>query len=126
MENGEWTSDNDKMKEVVVSYFQQLFQRKSSDFVYKDFPLGFSKINEEEKKTINKMVQFDKVKRSLDGIGGLKAPEPYGFPTLFYKKNWNVCKADLYNLAIECFREGRVSRDINQTFIALIPNITSP
>ncbi|KAL5834988.1 hypothetical protein ACOSQ4_014485 [Xanthoceras sorbifolium] len=74
---------------------------------------------------LNRRVNIEKVKASLDDIGGLKAPGPDGFPAIFFQKSWNLCKMDIFNLADECFREGIVPLEINHTYISLIPKVPS-
>ena len=51
----------------------------------------------------------------------LKAPGLDGFPALFYKHYWDIV-ADQAVLATQnFFRDGWLLRNLNQTFISLIP-----
>lgn len=49
------------------------------------------------------------------------APRPNGLSAAFYKSSWNLIKDDVFNLVDNFYTTATFPRDINQTFIALIP-----
>lgn len=55
-----------------------------------------------------------------------KAPGPDGFSGLFYKKCWNVLKADFYSLCHEFYNLNVDIRCINSSFITLVPKKENP
>ncbi|CAJ2671909.1 unnamed protein product [Trifolium pratense] len=59
----------------------------------------------------------------------LKAPGPDGLPALFYQKYWHIVGVEVQNLALSILNQNGDPRDINKTFLVLIPkgkNPTSP
>lgn len=50
-----------------------------------------------------------------------KSPGPDGFPTGFFKHNWNIVKEDMSEVILEFFKKGCLLREWNATFIMLIP-----
>ena len=51
----------------------------------------------------------------------LKAPDPDGFPALFYKHYWDIVGDPVVLATQSFFRDGWLLRNLNQTFISLIP-----
>ena len=59
-------------------------------------------------------------------LGGLKAPGPDGFPGVYFQKNWSCVRVKLCKAVKSFFDDGFLLRDLNQTFIALIPKVPNP
>ncbi|GAA0162534.1 hypothetical protein LIER_18607 [Lithospermum erythrorhizon] len=55
-----------------------------------------------------------------------KSPRPDGFPTEFFQKHWNIVGESLTNAAFSFLNNGHILKEINNTFISLIPKIPSP
>ncbi|XP_030478240.1 uncharacterized protein LOC115695305 [Cannabis sativa] len=51
----------------------------------------------------------------------LKSPGPDGFPTKFFKDYWDIVGPQTIEFVHEFFRFGTFSKEINQTFMVLIP-----
>lgn len=86
----------------------------------------FSSLTDRDISHLSSLVCENDIKHSLFNICGIKAPGPDGFPSIFFHKFWGSCKADLINMVSECFVQGCVPSDINQTLISLIPKISNP
>ena len=68
----------------------------------------------------------EEVRQALFAIESNKTPGPDGFGAGFFKHYWDLINEDLYQCILEFFRNGRMLRQINHTFIALIPKIENP
>ncbi|KAK2634593.1 hypothetical protein Ddye_029385 [Dipteronia dyeriana] len=68
----------------------------------------------------------DEVWSALYGCDGNKAPGPDGINLNFVKTNWSIIKYDFMNFMQDFYNDGSVVKDLNKTFIALIPKILSP
>ena len=55
----------------------------------------------------------------------LKAPEPDGFPVLFYKKYWAIVGESITRVVTSFFQAGRMLAEVNNSFIVLIPKSQS-
>ncbi|GJT07833.1 hypothetical protein Tco_0842295 [Tanacetum coccineum] len=88
-----------------------LFQNKVSRMSYLDM---VREISDDE----IKIIMFD--------IGDDRASGPDGFMFAFFKKGWDVIGSDVCKAIREFFTNGCLLKEINHTFIALIPNVPTP
>ncbi|GKD95568.1 putative RNA-directed DNA polymerase, eukaryota, reverse transcriptase zinc-binding domain protein [Tanacetum coccineum] len=72
-------------------------------------------------------VKYDVIKSVIFSMGDDKAPGPNAFTAAFFKKAWDVVGGDV-TCAIRdfFFSNGKLLKEINHTFISLIPKITTP
>jgi len=79
-----------------------------------------------ENLSLIRIPDMSEVKSTLFSINSLKTPGPDGFGAGFFKQYWDVVKNDFYNCIVEFFKSGRLLRQINRTFLALIPKRDNP
>nr|GEV63864.1 hypothetical protein [Tanacetum cinerariifolium] len=61
------------------------------------------------------------IKDAMFVIGDEKDPGPDGFTSLFFKKGWDIIGDDICNAVRDFFLNGKLLKEINQTFLTLIP-----
>ncbi|KAK2642951.1 hypothetical protein Ddye_024714 [Dipteronia dyeriana] len=88
--------------------------------------LSFNKISEEDRDWLEERFSPEEVVKALDSCDGNKAPGPDGFNLGFVKANWDVIEGDFMSFLEEFYRDGSVVKDLNKTFIALIPKCDKP
>ncbi|GKE60615.1 protein LAZ1, partial [Tanacetum coccineum] len=66
------------------------------------------------------------IKTAMFDIGNDKAPRPDGYTSMFFKKGWDVVDADVCKVIHDFFSNGKIRKEINHTFMALIPKIATP
>jgi len=69
---------------------------------------------------------IEEVKTAVWDSDNFKCPSPDGISLGFIKKIWEILKDDLLRFLHEFHRNGRLSKGINSTFIALILKVDSP
>ncbi|XP_028118945.1 uncharacterized protein LOC114316487 [Camellia sinensis] len=57
---------------------------------------------------------------------GNKAPGPYGFNMLCFQKIWKVMKKEVLNFIKEFYRNGKLVKGFNSSFITLVPKKENP
>nr|XP_025625612.1 uncharacterized protein LOC112717904 [Arachis hypogaea] len=77
-------------------------------------------------KSLYKIPSDREIKDAIFNIGSLKAPEPYGFPSLFYKEHQEIIKDSVLQLVRDCWVDPKLIKGINSTFITLIPKVKVP
>lgn len=59
-------------------------------------------------------------------LGVDKAPGPDGFPALFFHHYWDFISTDVSQAVLSFFNRGHLLKELNRTFITLIPKIPVP
>lgn len=59
-------------------------------------------------------------------IGNNKSPRPDGFGSMFFKRSWDLVKDDVCKAVMEFFRNGKMLKQFNATFVSLIPKVEKP
>ena len=66
-------------------------------------------------------VSLEEVKSSLSCLGKDKSPGPDGFPSYFFQETWDFVGQELWQVVEESRRKKFAFKDLNNTFLALIP-----
>jgi hypothetical protein len=66
------------------------------------------------------------VELAIHQMAPLKAPGPDGFNACFYQKNWELIGGEVCNAVISTLNLGVINKEINSTYIALIPKSKNP
>jgi len=115
----------DNVRNVVFSHFFSHF--KSSQVDRPGFDgLNFRTINVREGACLVKPFSLEEVKAAVWEFENFKCPGPDDVTFGFIKKFWDLIKDDVMRFLVEFHRNGRLSKVINSTFIALIPKVDSP
>uniref|UniRef100_A0A2N9HGL8 Reverse transcriptase domain-containing protein n=1 Tax=Fagus sylvatica TaxID=28930 RepID=A0A2N9HGL8_FAGSY len=79
-----------------------------------------------ENEELNSIPSPAEIKRAIFDMDSLKAPGPDGFPPLFYKHYWNIVGGNVIDTVQDFFKHGRLTQELNSTFIVLIPKVPNP
>nr|GEU31441.1 hypothetical protein [Tanacetum cinerariifolium] len=71
-------------------------------------------------------VSNDEIKRAMFDIGDGKSHGPDGYTSAFFKKGWDVVGSDVCRVVRNFFDNGKLLKELNNTFLALIPKVTTP
>ncbi|MCH79613.1 cysteine-rich receptor-like protein kinase, partial [Trifolium medium] len=88
--------------------------------------LQFSTLSLTEGGSLIKPFSVEEVKAAVWDCDSYKSPGPDGINFGFLKEFWNELQVDLMRFISEFHRNGKLTRGINSTFIALIPKVDSP
>ncbi|KAG7558973.1 Endonuclease/exonuclease/phosphatase superfamily [Arabidopsis thaliana x Arabidopsis arenosa] len=126
---GQRIENQDQIKDMTLSYFQNLLGTES---------LGVSPMDVEEIKGLMSfrcpsslypqllaIPSSQEIKDTLFKMPKNKAPGPDGFPVEFYLEAWDIIGDDTVAAIKEFFTSGYLPRHFNATAIALIPKDTA-
>ncbi|GKA54151.1 protein LAZ1 [Tanacetum coccineum] len=88
--------------------------------------LFHKKVFELSNETMTRPVTNEEIKRAMFGIGDDKSPGPDGFTPVFFKKGCDVVRHDVCHVVRDFFVNGKLLKEINHTFLALILKVTIP
>ncbi|GJW55345.1 hypothetical protein Tco_0099430 [Tanacetum coccineum] len=71
-------------------------------------------------------VMNEEIKAAMFDIGDKKAPGPDGYTSVFFKKGWSIIGPDICNVIRDFYSNGQILKEINHTFLALIPKVATP
>ena len=123
-EDGNWVYDNEAIKNMTRDFFMSLY---CEDFSGTIFPLRgcFPLVSAEDWEFIYRALTREDIKETLFSIGGLKAPGPNGLHALFFQSQWLTFGDSICELVFDIFHNPHKVKNINQTFISLIPKVDS-
>ncbi|GJV00076.1 protein LAZ1 [Tanacetum coccineum] len=84
------------------------------------------KVSETLNANMLRSVTNEEIKKAMFDIGDDKAPGPDGYTTTFFKRDWDMIGLDVCNAIHDFFDNRQILKEINHTFLALIPKVTTP
>ncbi|KAK2648316.1 hypothetical protein Ddye_015805 [Dipteronia dyeriana] len=79
----------------------------------------------DRERPLGRRVGLEEVWKVVSNCDGNKAPRPDGFNLNFIKENWDAIKQDFMSFMVEFHKNGSIVKELNQTFIALIPKCSN-
>ncbi|XP_074298573.1 uncharacterized protein LOC141629480 [Silene latifolia] len=136
-ENRDWIYDLLRVKEFFQRSFNELYAASIGSRVHDeannqspDFStvLNFitRSVTADDADFLNRPFTAKEVRCAVFQMGALKSPGPDGIPAVFYQKCWGLIKNDFVKAALSILNSGMVLREMNRTFIALIPKCENP
>ena len=118
--------EDDKIVEVISSYFQDIFTSSNpdpSDIIIRALTPC---ISEAMNNSLTGLPSPLEIKEALFAIHPDKAPGPDGFSASFFQTNWDLVKPALVHEIRGFFSSGCLPDKINATHVRLIPKIHAP
>ena len=123
--DGNWVHDSALLKSMIRDYFLSLYCGTQSG---EAFPLRgcFPTVSASDWTHIYRPLSVDEIKSTLFSMGGLKAPGPDGLHALFFQSQWSIVGDSVYAMVSDIFHNPERVKEINQTFITLVPKVEHP
>ena len=80
-----------------------------------------SLVTKEQNRMLCSIPKEEEIYRVVCSLGGDKSPGPDGFPIFFFQKEWKLVGKDVCDDVKEFFGSKRMLKEINSTFLCLIP-----
>lgn len=111
---------------MAVSYFQTLFTSSCPSLDGEIEELIQPCIYEEDNSLLCGLPSVAKITGAVMNLGALKAPGPDGMSALFYQHYWSTMNRALIDMVQHFFRTGYLLKQINHSFIVLLPKVDHP
>ena len=125
MVNGTLVEGVQLIRNAVFTHFIEHFKAEHSTRPGVE-NLPFKSLSYAEGSGLIKLFSALEVKEAVWSCDSFKSPGPDGVNFGFIKEFWEELKSDVMRFISEFHRNGRLTKGINNTFIALIPKIDSP
>ncbi|XP_021721963.1 uncharacterized protein LOC110689485 [Chenopodium quinoa] len=111
---GEWITELNAVKSLVVDYWKSLFQEEQREFIgHRLLQDGFPSIGEYDWSVLTRPCAECEIKKALMSMKAFKAPGPDGFQPLFYQKYWEVVKPSVTRLITDILDEKDFPEGLN-------------
>ncbi|KAK3212400.1 hypothetical protein Dsin_017106 [Dipteronia sinensis] len=88
--------------------------------------LELKTLEEVDRENLEEVFSIEEVWEAVRNCGVDKSPGPDGLNFNFIKANWEVIKDDVMNFFGKFYSDGSRIKELNNTFVALIPKIPKP
>jgi hypothetical protein len=113
------------IRQAVYSHFASHFKAPTIEWPGAG-NLPFKQLNQIESGSLIKPFSEAEVKAAVWDCDNYKSPGPDEIIFVFYKDFWEDLRGDVMRFVSEFHQNGKLTKGLNSTFIALIPKIDSP
>jgi hypothetical protein len=127
-DNGVWQTEDSKMADLAVEYFQTLFTSSNPGVECINSCLAGLEavITDDMNELLMEDFLPDEVFQALQQMYPTKVPGPDGMSAIFYQTYWEVVGPEVTQAILSILHSGYMLRKINYTHIALVPKIKNP
>lgn len=125
-ENGNWVIGSNRIHERFLQHFKELFKEEEVSFPDHLDNLIRPCITDDKNSNLCCTPTPEEIRLTLFNMQDLKAPGSNGFPVLFYKEYCPNLGNDVIRMVTSFFNFGSMPKEVNSSFIILIPKISNP
>ena len=108
------------VKEEIASFFENLYRRE--EFLRPNIDaISLPSIPVDHPSRLERDFEMEEIYSALVECDGDKAPGPDSFNSSFIKAGRHFLKDDFHEMHVEFHRRGRLNKELNATFLTLIP-----
>jgi hypothetical protein len=119
------TEDDREMANLTTSFYENLYTSEGVSNMEEVISVIPSSVSAEMNDALLKPIKEQEVKIALFQMFPTKAPGPDGFPAHFFQTHWEICGEEVTLAVIRVLKGEDDMREVNQTFIVLIPKVAS-
>ncbi|XP_074300848.1 uncharacterized protein LOC141632177 [Silene latifolia] len=84
------------------------------------------RVSNDDADSLGKLFTTKEVRQAVFQMDPMKSPGPDSIPAIFYQRCWHLVKKDCMKAILSILNSGTVLKEMNRTFIALVPKCDSP
>lgn len=119
--DGEWREEVAEVKSGIFKFFKAHFSRRQFVRPRLGREFGGRNVSEDENQLLLSPFSEEEVLKAVNSCDSAKSRGPDGFNFSFFKKFWDVIKAELMRFLGEFYCNGRIVNGLNTSFVVLIP-----
>jgi hypothetical protein len=125
-DQGDWLREWSEISQDFNTNFQDLYSEESATFPEDLDGLVQNCITDQENEQICRIPTREEIKTTIFEMHPCKAPGPDGLPAFFFKQYWPIVADQVCNAVQNFFVHGQMLKELNNTFIVLIPKNENP
>lgn len=115
----------EEVKNLVFNYYKSHFDSKQMVRPRLGSEMFIRKMGDSENEVLEAAFTIEEVKNAIWDCDSSSSPGPDGFTFGFFKENWEMVQGDIMKMMDEFHRHGRIVKDMNPTFMVLIPKVSN-
>jgi len=123
--SGVWIEEDHRIQQLFIHDFTSRFKSAHDPTSPIDINLPLV-VTEEDNFLLLQPLQDHEIKDAIFQMDKFKAPGPDGFGAAFFQAHWPLIASDVCQAIKSFFRDGKLLKQINHTFIALVPKVDNP
>jgi hypothetical protein len=124
--DGNYAEADQEMADMTTAFYENLYTSEGVENMNEVINVIPTKVTAEMNNMLLKQISGDEVKTALFQMFPTKAPGPDGFPAHFFQTHWDLCGKEVTQAVLRVLKGEDDMREINQTFVVLIPKVASP
>lgn len=124
--NGFWYWEQEALKQMVVSFFCDLFTNDRIPLAMNHSLTRFPPLDDSMADRMNIPFTNTEIFKAIHQMGPLKAPGPNGFHAIFYQRNWPTVVRSVCQTTLAILNHDADPSELNETLIVLIPKVENP
>ena len=123
---GVWLEQLPLIQQKFIDDFSSRFASERHSRIVSLNNLACHTVTAQDNLDLIRPVTENEIHTTLFGMDPYKAPGPDGFGASFFQDHWPYIKDQLCSAIQDFFNSGRMLKEINHTFIALLPKVDNP
>ncbi|KAL2923281.1 hypothetical protein RDABS01_014772 [Bienertia sinuspersici] len=126
--DGSMKDSPEGIQAAFMDYYKELLGKAMTGraHVHPEIVMKGPVLQEDQKSKLVQPFTKEEVRKAIFSIPENKSPGPDGFGTHFYKHNWDLIGEEVTTAILDFFESGKLLKEINNTFLVLIPKVTKP
>ena len=126
-ESGNWVTNADQVKSMILTFWKQLFQEEHCSASVEPLPRDyFPDISDIDREKLARPFSHCEVYAALKEMQPFKAPGPDGFQPVFYQRFWPLVQPSVSQLVSDVLAGRTFPDGLNDAFLVLIPKVEAP
>lgn len=107
---GAWITDEDDMKEVARSYFEEILTTSNPSSIEEVLNCVDCRVTDDMNSILLQAFNKEEILSAINQMSPTKAPGPDGLPALFFQKFWGIVGSDITDAVLEFLNGGRMDK----------------
>lgn len=125
-EDGVWKEDQSEVEGIILEYFTNIFKTHHPTNVEVCLDAVEARVTQEMNEVLIRDFKEEEVRCALNQMHPTKSSDPDSVSPIFFQNYWDIVGLDVINYVLNSLNSGVLPRNLNDTYICLIPKVNCP